>query len=74
MEGIVSSLSVPAIPVRKSDRGLNKARHVRTVVKLNRVEFFFLMRNLRRVEGKLGFVLSLRGEMVLWVGEGRHDS
>lgn len=73
MEGIVSSLSALAIPVQKSDREINKAKHVRTVAKLNRVEFFFLMRNLRRVEGKLVFVLSLRGEMVLWVGEGRHD-
>lgn len=61
MEGILSSLWALAIPVHKSDGEINKAKHVRTVAKLSRVEFFFLMRNLRRVEGKLGVVVSLRG-------------
>lgn len=61
MEGIVSSLWALAVPVQKSDGEINKAKRVRTVAKLNRVEFFFLMRNLRRVEGKFQVVLSLRG-------------
>lgn len=61
MEGIFSSLWALAIPVHKSDGEINKAKHVRTVAKLSRVEFFFFMRNLRRIEGKLGVVVSLRG-------------
>lgn len=41
MEAIGSSLSALAIPVRKSDGEINKAKHVRTGAKLNHVEFFF---------------------------------